>query len=73
MIDRLSTYAAKALYRRALAYAILKDDDSAEADLIHAQEYAKEDQAIANELEKVRVRKKEKKDKERKAYKKLFA
>lgn len=64
---------AKALYRRALAHAILNDDDNAEADLIGAQEFAKDDQAIANELEKVRARKKEKKDKERRAYKKLFA
>lgn len=64
---------AKALYRRALANAILKEDDSAEEDLVAASELVKDDKAILSELEKVRQRKKEKKDKERKAFKKLFA
>ncbi|KAF9810230.1 hypothetical protein IEO21_07072 [Rhodonia placenta] len=64
---------AKALYRRALANGILKEDDSAEEDLVAASELVKDDKAILSELEKVQQRKKEKKDKERKAFKKLFA
>jgi len=64
---------AKALYRRALGHAVLKEEDDAEADLVGAHELVKDDKAIIGELEKVRQRKKEKKDKERKAYKKLFA
>jgi len=64
---------AKALYRRALAHVILKDDDSAEADLITASQIVSEDHAITSELAKVKQRKKEKKDKERKAFKKMFS
>ncbi|PSS08878.1 hypothetical protein PHLCEN_2v3445 [Hermanssonia centrifuga] len=64
---------AKALYRRALGYSSGKEDDLAEKDLIRAHELVKEDTAIAGELEKVRSRKKEKRDKEKKAFKKLFA
>ncbi|KAG6832198.1 Peptidyl-prolyl cis-trans isomerase cyp40 [Tephrocybe sp. NHM501043] len=64
---------AKALYRRALAQAILKQEDEAEKDLQEASKLVPEDAAIAGELAKVRQRKKEKRDKEKKAYKKLFA
>ncbi|KAI0826007.1 peptidyl-prolyl cis-trans isomerase [Irpex lacteus] len=64
---------AKALYRRALAYSASNDDDQAEKDLVRAHELVKEDKAIVAELEKVKQRKKEKRDKEKKAYKKLFA
>ncbi|KAL6304659.1 cyclophilin-like domain-containing protein [Sparassis latifolia] len=64
---------AKALYRRALARGVLKEDDAAEEDLVQANQLVKDDKAILSELGKVRQRKKEKKDKERKAYKKLFA
>ncbi|THV02222.1 peptidyl-prolyl cis-trans isomerase [Dendrothele bispora CBS 962.96] len=63
---------AKALYRRSLAYSIKKDDDDAEKDLTEAAQLVPEDQAIAGELAKVRQRKKEKRDKEKKAYKKMF-
>ncbi len=70
-IDEIFT--AKALYRRALGYSSGKEDDLAEKDLIRAHELVKEDTAIAGELEKVRSRKKEKRDKEKKAFKKLFA
>ncbi|KAI0049486.1 40 kDa cyclophilin [Auriscalpium vulgare] len=63
---------AKALYRQGLAYAGLKDDDSAEKTLVEALKYAKDDKAIAGELERVRQRKKEKRDKEKKAFKKMF-
>ena len=64
---------AKALYRRALAHGVLKDDDDAEKDLVQASELVRDDPAILGELEKVRARKKEKRDKEKKAFKKLFA
>ncbi|KAF9077749.1 40 kDa cyclophilin [Rhodocollybia butyracea] len=64
---------AKALYRRALAHALLKGDDAAEQDLIEASKLVPEDQAIAGELTRVKNRKKEKRDKEKKAYKKMFS
>ncbi|KAK7460938.1 peptidyl-prolyl cis-trans isomerase cpr6 [Stygiomarasmius scandens] len=63
---------AKALYRRSLALSIKKDDDDAEKDLAEAAQLVPEDQAIAAELAKIRQRKKEKRDKEKKAYKKMF-
>lgn len=40
---------------------------------MQAHELVKEDAAIIAELEKVRARKKEKRDKEKKAFKKLFS
>jgi len=64
---------AKALYRRALAHVVLKDENAAESDLIAASQLVPEDQAITGELAKVRQRRKEKKDKEKKAFKKMFA
>ncbi|KAF9238065.1 40 kDa cyclophilin [Melanogaster broomeanus] len=70
---------AKALYRRALAHAALKDEDAAKRDLLEANELlAAEDplnmkSAISNELAKIAQRQKEHRDKEKKAYKKLFA
>jgi len=75
-IDRLvlnNADMAKALYRRALAHVILKDDDAAEVDLITASQLVPEDQAIASELAKTKSRKKEKKNKEKAAFKKMFA
>ncbi|KAH8102044.1 peptidyl-prolyl cis-trans isomerase Cpr7 [Cristinia sonorae] len=64
---------AKAYYRRALAHGVLKEDDQAEADLVKASTLVPTDQAILAELEKVRLRKKEKREKEKKAFKKMFA
>ena len=64
---------AKALYRRALALSATNEDTEAEKDLASAHELVKEDGAIVAELEKVRQRKKEKREKEKRAYKKLFA
>lgn len=52
---------------------ILKEYEEAEADLVTAHELVKEDRAIAAELEKIRQRKKEHLDKEKKKFKKLFA
>lgn len=75
-LERLELNAAdkaKAHYRRALAHEVLKEDETAEAELIKASELVSGDAAILGELEKVRQRKKEKRDKEKKAFKKLFA
>jgi len=75
-VDRPSLTTVKllsqALYRRSLALSIKKDDDDAEKDLAEAAQLVPEDQAIAAELAKIRQRKKEKRDKEKKAYKKMF-
>ena len=71
--DKPSHFPAKALYRRALARGVQKNDDDAEKDLIEANKIVPDDAAISGELAKVRQRKKEKRDKEKKAYKKLFA
>ncbi|KAL0945835.1 hypothetical protein HGRIS_012118 [Hohenbuehelia grisea] len=75
-LDRLELNTAdkaKALYRRALARVILKNEDEAEKDLVEATKLVPDDQAIASELAKVRQRRKEKRDKEKKAYKKMFS
>jgi len=66
-------YAAKALYRRALAWGGLKSDDEAQEDLVKASQLVRGDAAILNELEKVKQRKKAAREKEKKAYKGLFA
>ena len=64
--------AAKALYRRALAHTQLKDEDQAEGDLVEASRLVPEDAAIAHELTKIRQQRKEKRDKEKKQFKKMF-
>jgi len=64
---------AKALYRQGLAQVTLKEDEEAEKALLEAQSLAKDDKAIANELDRLRQRKKAKRDKERAAFKKMFA
>jgi len=64
---------AKALYRRAVAHGILKEDEEAERDLVEASQLVPDDQAIVNELAKVRQRKKEKRDKEKKLFQKMFS
>ncbi|KAJ6625133.1 cyclophilin-like domain-containing protein [Mycena sp. CBHHK59/15] len=64
---------AKALYRRALAHTILKDEDAAEKDLVDALAIVPDDKAIAGEVAKIRQRRKEKREKEKKAFKKMFA
>jgi len=63
---------AKAHYRRALAYIVLKDDEEAEKDLLSAAALAPGDESIRKELEKVKVRRKERREKEKKAFKGLF-
>jgi len=65
---------AKALYRRGLANIALKQDAEAEADLVEADKLLEgKDAVLLKELEKLRVRRKEKRDKEKKAYRGLFA
>jgi peptidyl-prolyl isomerase D len=64
---------AKALYRRAIAHSMLKEDDEAERDLVEASQLLPEDQAIVGELAKVRQRRKEKREKDKKSFKKMFA
>lgn len=64
---------AKALYRRALAHGVLKEDEEAEKDLVQAHDLVAQDAAIIAELDKIRTRRKEKRDKEKKAFKKMFA
>ncbi|KAH9474440.1 Peptidyl-prolyl cis-trans isomerase cyp40 [Psilocybe cubensis] len=63
---------AKALYRRALAHIYMKDDDKAEQDLVEASQLVPEDAAIAGELAKIKQQRKEKREKEKKQFKKLF-
>ncbi|KAF8152981.1 cyclophilin-like domain-containing protein [Crassisporium funariophilum] len=63
---------AKALYRRALAHVFLKNEEQAEKDLVAASQLVPEDAAIAGELAKIKHQRKEKREKEKKAYKKLF-
>lgn len=56
-----------------MAQIVLKEEDDAEKDLVEASQLVPDDQAIAGELSKLRQRKKEKRDKEKKAFKKMFA
>jgi len=63
---------AKALYRRALAHIQLKDDEKAEQDLTDASKLVPDDAAIQSELSKIGQKRKEKRDKEKKQFKKMF-
>ena len=66
-------FTAKAYYREALAHVVLKEDEEAEEALVKAHQLVKDDKAIIGELEKVRGRLREKREKEKKQFKKLFA
>ena len=68
-----STSAAKALYRQGLAQVTLKEYDEAEKQFLEAHSLAKDDKAIIGELDRLRQRKKAQRDKEKAAYKKIFA
>ena len=70
---RCGVTTAKALYRQGLAHVVLNDDDEAAEALAKAHELVKDDEAIRVELEKVRRRLHEKRQKEKNAFKKLFA
>ena len=63
----------KALYRRALGKSLLKDDEGAEEDLRKALEVVPGDAGIIKSLKDVEGRLKARKEKERKAYAKMFA
>lgn len=71
--DLSATDKGKALYRRSLANSVLQEEEDAEKDLVAALLAVPGDEAIRKELEKVRGRKKEKRDKQKKAFKGLFA
>ncbi len=75
-LDRLPLSDAdkgKALYRRALAKLALGEEDGAEGDLIAARTVAPLDDNVEKELTKVRFAKKQKLDKEKAKYKKMFS
>ncbi|KAH0616068.1 hypothetical protein JD844_026879 [Phrynosoma platyrhinos] len=63
----------KALYRRAQAWEARKDYDQALADLHKAQGIAPQDKAIHMEVQKVKQKIKNEKEKEKAAYAKMFA
>ena len=60
------------MYRQGLAHVTLKEFDEAEKAILEAHSLAKDDKAIAAELERLRQRKKAQRDKEKAAYKKIF-
>jgi peptidyl-prolyl isomerase D len=64
---------AKALYRRALAQAIVNEDGLAEEDLLEAATLVPDDAAVKAELAKVRERVKSKRELEKKKFKKMFS
>ncbi|KAL5614569.1 hypothetical protein BROUX41_004672 [Berkeleyomyces rouxiae] len=64
---------AKALFRRALAYKELKDEEAALADLVAANKLAPTDVAIVNELNAVRAKVAARREKHKAAYRKLFS
>lgn len=61
------------MYRRALAHGIMKSGDDQEEDLVEANKLVPEDALIKEELGKVRKRKAELRQKEKKAFKKMFS
>ncbi|KAH0612133.1 uncharacterized protein H6S33_010185 [Morchella sextelata] len=71
--DITGTDKAKALFRRAMAKAALKDDEGALEDLKEADNYAPGDAAILKDLNAAKDRVHAKKEKEKQAYKKYFS
>ncbi|XP_012689741.1 peptidyl-prolyl cis-trans isomerase D [Clupea harengus] len=63
----------KALFRRAQAWQSLKEFNNAMTDLKKAQEIAPNDKAISNEMQRIKQRVKDEKDKEKKLFSKMFA
>lgn len=64
---------AKALYRRAMAHGIMKNEDKQQEDLIAASKLVPEDTLISGEIAKITQRKREHREREKKAYAKLFS
>lgn len=62
----------KALFRRGQAHVLLKDDDAAESDFKEALKFGG-DAAVKGELQKVNKRKEAVKEKQKKAFGKMFA
>jgi len=67
-----ATSVAKALYRNGLAQVTLKEYEAAEKVFQEALSLAKDDKAIASELERLQQRRKAQRDNEKVAYKKIF-
>ena len=63
----------KAFYRRAQGKIITKDDEGAEKDLKESLENVPGDGGVLKALKDVETRRKERKEKEKKAYAKMFA
>jgi peptidyl-prolyl isomerase D len=72
-VIRRTASVAKALYRQGLAQVTLQDDEEAEKVFLEAQSLAKDDKAIATELDRLRQRKKAQRDTEKARFKRLFA
>lgn len=64
---------AKALYRRALGKVVTKDDEEAEKDLQQALILAPGDGGVIKALREVEARRNDKKEREKRAYAKMFA
>jgi peptidyl-prolyl isomerase D len=63
----------KALYRRAQGKILTKDDEGAEKDLKESLENVPGDGGVIKALKDVEIRRKERKEREKKAYAKMFA
>ncbi|KAG9010307.1 peptidyl-prolyl cis-trans isomerase cpr6 [Tulasnella sp. JGI-2019a] len=63
----------KALFRRGVAKIALKDEDEAYADLVEANKLVPGDESLKKEMMKLKAKQKEKRDKEKKAFKNLFS
>lgn len=61
------------MYRRALGKTLSKDDEGAEKDLKEAIALVPGDAGVTKALREVDARRKERKEKEKKAYAKMFA
>lgn len=72
MPDLTKEERGKALYRRALGKVQVKDDEAAEKDLREASGLVPGDAGVQRALKEVEVRRKERKEREKKAYAKMF-
>ncbi|KAG8857442.1 peptidyl-prolyl cis-trans isomerase cpr6 [Tulasnella sp. 330] len=63
----------KALFRRAVARILLKEEDEAYVDLTEANKVVPGDENVKKEMTKLKAKQKEKRDKEKKAFKNLFS
>ncbi|KAG8745081.1 peptidyl-prolyl cis-trans isomerase cpr6 [Ceratobasidium sp. 414] len=72
-LDLSPSISSKAHYRRGLAHVAIGEEDDAEKDLLEAANIVPEDGAIKAELAKVQAKKKEKRERDKKAFKGLFS